>query len=224
MDDTVNNPYYTDSQQQVDYPLHADDGVIEIADPLALPIEDEELVKTIDERIHASNKFFNGKYNLKERRKKNEMYLFGRQLEDPEAMKLRKIYDAAYLDNALYEIESSLKPLAMSHLPDIMVLPGSDDPEKAKTAKDVSLAVDDSNKKRKQRQALSIAFKHLPVYYTAVLKARWDVREGKYGDYRFDVVHPEYIVIDHTATTPNTSDMSFIAECLPMTVQDAFMR
>jgi hypothetical protein len=224
MDESLNNPWKLDEVQQVYNPLNPQDGVVELADPLALGVEDKELIDTIDDRIEASNKFFENKYNLKARRRKNEMMLFGRQIDNAESKNELKVYDARYLDNALYEIESSLKPLAMSHLPDMIVLPGSDNEDSIKSAKDISLVVDTTNKKRRQRQVLAIGFKHLPVYFTAVLKARWDPEMGEYGDYRFDPVHPEYIVFDHTATSTNPDDMSFIAQCLPLTVQDVIMR
>ena len=224
MDGNTTNPFATDAQQQVSNTLVPTDEIIERADPIALSIPDSELKEFAKKRREASMKFFEDKYNLTKRREKNETYLFGRQVESLESGGKLKDYETRSADNALYEIEASLKPLAMSRLPDIIVTPGSEDIEKQKTADEVTIAIDDTLKKREQREVLGLAFKHLPVYLTAVIKTRWDSEKGKYGDYRFDVIHPEYIVVDHTCTTRNPDDMGFIAQLVPQTLQEGLMK
>lgn len=208
----------------VNYTLNPNEGIQEVADPLALDIDDEQLVKIIDRRIKDSRRFFSTKYNLYERRRKNETYLFGRQIAEQEAKHLLKIYEARYLDNALYEIEASIKPLAMNKLPDLIVSPNNETEEAKDTAESVSQVVDADIKKRNNRVVLGIAFKHLPVYFTGVIKARWNPELGKYGDYQFEVVHPDMIDIDHTCATNNVDDMEFISQILPMSIQQAIMR
>lgn len=224
MDNFNTNPLYTDDIQQVRNTLTFAFEEDTALDPLALDIPDTDLEQIVKERVKASEKFFEQKYNLKDRREKNEKYLFGRQLSDKLKRGELKDYETRASDNAIYEIEASLKPLAMSKLPDIIVTPGDDDPAKEQTAKDLSIAIDDMNKKREQREVLGMAFKHLPVYFTAVLKARWDSEAGTAGEYTFDVINPNYIVVDHTATTRNPDDMSYIAQVVPMTVQEALMK
>lgn len=223
--DEISTPFNRDEQQIVDYPIIPQEGVSsESADPLSLDIPDDDLVKIVDKRIEDSKKFFNGKYNLSDRRKTNETYLFGRQIDELERAGNLKKYEARFLDNVIYEIEASLKPLAMSHLPDMLVTGGKDDAEQTQVAKDLTLIINDTNKQRKQRQITGIGFKHLPVYYTAVLRAFWNPEKGDSGDYDFTIVHPDYIVFDHTARFPDESEMDFIAECQPMSIQEAFMR
>lgn len=217
-------PNILDEQQHVSGLSVPQEGVIENADPLSLDINDDELIKIVDDKIEASKKFYDEKKNLTERRKKNVNYLFSRQIDEKEKKEELKKYESRASDPALYEIESSLKPLAMSHLPDMMVLPGSDDPEKQQTAKDLTVVVNDTNKKRKQRKTLALGFKHLPAYFTACIKARWDPELGKYGDYRFDIVHPNLVVASHTAKTNESDYMEMIAETLPISVQELFMR
>lgn len=223
MDANQTNPLYTDPQQQVLNTLEFNEVTIQISDPLAMDIDDVELEKIVTDRINTSKKFFEEKYNLTERRQKNERYLFGRQVAEKEKKGEIKDYETRSADNALYEIEASLKPLAMSKLPDIIVTPGGEDPDREESAKNLSIVVDDMNKKRKQREILGLGFKHLPSYFTAVLKARWDSEVGTTGDYIFDIIHPEYVVVDHTATSKNPEDMSFIAQCVPKTVKELVM-
>jgi len=211
-----------DEQQQVNNDLNI--GQITPTDPLSLEIPDKDLADIVPERIKASRAFFNDKYKLDSRREKNEKYRFGRQIDDFEKDKDTKKYQSRSADNAIYEIETTLKPLAMSKLPDMIITPGGEGEERKQSASDLTVVVDEVNKKIEQREALGMAFQHLPVYFTAVLKARWDPEKGKHGDYRFDVINPEYIIIDHTATTRNVDDMGFIAQKSPMTVQDLLMK
>lgn len=223
--DNQTSPLYTDPGQGVYNPLEFKDNVLQISDPLELKIEDDELIRIIDKRIKDSENFFEDKYNLKERRRRNETYLFGRQLVDKEKNNELKDYESRSSYNILYEIEASLKPLAMSKLPDILVTSGDDKDEKKKeSAKNLSTAIDDMNKKREQRMVLGLGFKHLPVYFTAILKTRWDSTKGKNGDFLFEIIPPEYIVFDHTSQSKNPDDMSFIAQVVPMTVQDLLMK
>ena len=207
--------------QPVENSLLKEEAVIEQRSPLTLDIREQEAVTTINSWIKTSRTFFEKKYNLYERRKKNETFLFGRQVEERDKLKKLKDYESRYLDNVLYEIEASLKPLAMSRLPDMIVTPGNDTPESLKTSEDVSKVIDTDIKKRQNRQVLGIAFKHHPVYFTGIIKCRWDPEKE---DYIFEVIHPDQIDVDHTCHTKDANDMSFVSQILPMTVQMAIMR
>lgn len=214
-----------DSQQIISNTLPFKEGIGEHSDPMTLDIPDDELVKIVDERIKTSEKFYENKYNLKSRREKNETMLFGRQIQALEKERKLKDYETRSSDNALYEIEASLKPLAMSKLPDMIVTSGVEGDEKRKkSAEDLTIAVNDTTKRRETREVLSLGFKHLPAYFTAVLKARWDSSVDNQGDRVFEIIHPEYIVADHTATNKNSDKMQFIAQLVPSTVQDMFMK
>jgi len=131
-----------------------------------------------------------------------------------------KDYETRYLDNALYEIEASIKPIAMSKLPDMIVLPNKDDPESKETAEDITIIVDSDIKKRENRKTLGLAFKHLPVYFTGIIKARWNPEKN---DFEFINVHPNNVVVDHTCSTNNADDMKFICEFVPITVQEILL-
>ncbi len=215
---------YTDPTQQVDNPLTFDERTLSISDPLQIDIPEKELLDITKKRVEESEKFYEEAYNLKARRAKNEMYLFGRQVGQLEKDGKLKNYEARSSDNALYEIEATLKPLAMSKLPDILVTPGRPDPERIQSAKDLTIVVNDTNKQRAQRETVALAFKHLPVYFTAVVKAKWDSEKGIDGDFSFPCIHPEYIIVDHTCTSRNVDDMGFIAQCVPTTVEGMFIQ
>jgi hypothetical protein len=205
----------------INYDIKDEEDVLQESSPLTLDIDDETLVKIIDKKISNYQKFFTDKYDLFERRKKNEMYLFGRQITEKEKKKELKPYEARYVDNVLYEIEATLKATAMSRLPDMIVTPGNDTEESRQTAENVSKIIDDDLKKRETRQVLGMAFRHLPVYFTGVVKTRWDPVKD---DYVFEVVHPDYIEVDETATSKDTDKMNFISQIVPITVEEATIR
>lgn len=220
----LQSPYSLLQKTSIENPLQARDGVVEEADPLSIDIEDEELRKVLEERIRVSKKFFEDKYKLDTRRDKNERYLFGRQVAANESANRYRPYEAHYQDNALYEIEASIKPVAMSRLPDMIVLPGNDNPESVDLAKNITLVIDTQLKKRETRKIIGMGFKHLPVYFTGIIKVRWNPEKGEYGDYEFENVHPENVVVDDQCTTNNADDMSFVAQAMKLTVQGVVMR
>jgi len=205
-------------------PTNPDEGVINAIDPLALDIPDEELVKVVDRDQKERKKFWTNNYNLFERRTKLEEALFGRQIQQKEKDKELKKYEARYSNNALYEIEASIKPVAMSRLPDLIVTPGNETKEAKDSADDISKAVDDDLKKRQNRQVLGLAFKHLPIFFTGIIKTRWNPELGKDGDYEYVNVHPDNIMIDYTASTASADDMRTIPETVSLTVQEVIMR
>lgn len=196
--------------------------LLQKADPIEVDIDDELLVKIINKRLKDSKDYFSKpEIDLYNRRKKNIMYLFGRQVEDKVKRNQLKIYQTRYLDNVLYEIESSLKPLAMSRLPDLIVTPGQQGDEAQKTADDISKVINTQIKTRQNRQALGIAFKHRPAYFVGVIKCRWVPERN---DFIFEPVHPDYIEVDHTCQSNNADDMWLVAETRPVTVQELFIR
>lgn len=205
-------------------PVIADDGIIAVHDPLQVDIEDNELIKIVNERIRSANKFWEEKYNLTARRERTETYLFGRQIQQKESLKRFKPYEIRYLDNAIYEIEKSIKPVAMSRMPDMIVMPGQPGTQSEDTAKDITEIIDNDLKKRETRQVLALAFKHLPVYFTGIIKCVWDPTIGTEGDYRFINVHPMDVIIDETSSTNDANQMQFIAEAQKMTAEEVIMR
>ena len=189
------------------------------ADPLKIELKDDVLIRVIEKRIEDSKSFYKKELNLYERRKRNRKYLSGNQL--PAGL---KNYSARYIDNLIYEGEGTIKPIALSRLPDLIVKPGNDTDESKKIAEDITSVINSDIRKRENRKCLGLSFKHLPVYFQGVLKAVWDPQKGDDGDYRFKVVHPDNIIIDHTATTNNPDDMDFIAEATEISIKEATMR
>ena len=195
------------------------DEFLEELNPLNLDIDDKTLVDNIDTRIKRSKDFYVIK-DLKDRQERNKAYLFGEQFQ---GIRWKK-YNARYMDNLHYEGMWTIKPIAMSRLPDMIVKPGNNTQESKNTAEDITKVVNSDLRKRENRKTLGLAFIHRPVYFTGVMKAVWDPTTGDSGDYRFKNVFPQNIIVDHTATTNDTRDMSFISEYVELSIKEVTMR
>lgn len=190
------------------------------ADPLRLDLKEEDLIRVINAKIKAANDFYKNELKLSERRKKNFDYLLGDQIDETRL----KYYQAKYVDNVIYEAEGTIKPIALSRLPDLLVKPGNPSDESKRLAEDLTKLVNSDIRRRENRRILSLGFKHLPIYFISCLKAIWDPQLGDNGDYRFKVVHPDNLVVDHTAATNKSEDMEFIAEATEMSVKEVTMK
>jgi len=203
-------------------PPIADEGLFsEPTDPLALDIDDDELAEVVDKRITDIRQFYETEYDLYARRKKNEEFLFGKQIINKEKDHALKDYESKFQDNVLYEIEANLKPLAMSRLPDLIVTPGNDSEQSRLMAQEISKAIDTDIKKRENRMVLGLAFKHLPAYFTGVIKARWD---PELDDYVFETIHPDLVDVDYTSPKKDANSMKLISQIVPLTVEEILMR
>lgn len=190
-------------------------------DPLALEIEDDELVKIFDKRLNESRSFYRNEMDLYDRRSTNELYYFGRQIIEKDKAHLLKDYESRFHDNVLYEIEATLKPLAMSRLPDLIVTPGNDSEEAKLMSQELSKVIDTQIKERENRQVLGMVSKHRDVYFTGVIKVRWD---PEIDDYKFEAIHPDLIDVDYTSTTNSAQDMEWISQIVPTTIKEVLMR
>jgi hypothetical protein len=197
----------------------------EQADPLMLSIDDDDLVEILDKRIKASRDFYKENYDLYERRKKNETYIFGRQIAQLEKNGDLKEYENKNLDNVLYEIEANIKPIAMSQLPDMIVTPGNQSDNSTASADLLTKVVDTDIKNRNNRIVLALAFKHRPIYFVGIIKCLWNPElAGGLGDYEYVAVHPDKIDFDHTVTEPDADKMKFISQLVTLSVQEVIMR
>ena len=201
-------------------PIEAEEKIIEVKDPLALEIDDTELLK-ITKDYETKSKGYFAKIRLKDRQNRNFSYLFARENNSIDNLLNKK---RQYSDNLLYEIESTLKPLATSKDPDILVYPAQEQEQSIQSAKDLTLALQHSLNVRELKEVKALAFKHLPVYFIACVKYRWNPAKGKNGDYEFITINPQNLILDNNAKGRDTNKMSFIGEYQDVSVNDLIMR
>lgn len=216
-----NNPF---AHNQVNIPNDTED-VGDITDPLALTIPDDDLIKNVDSWIEASRRYYEKEYNLFEVRKRNEVYRFGRQIQELERNTKLKGYESRTLDNVLYEIERSQKPLALSSLPELIVSPGQETDQSKKLAEMITKVVNSDLQQEQNRKVLAMAWQHRPVYRVGIIKCVWNPQLfGGLGDYEFVWVHPDAVDIDHLAVEADAEKMRFIPHKVSMRVKDVLMR
>lgn len=196
------------------------EGLVAVADPLALEIEDEELVETVDYLIKQSRGFFKKK-DLYQRRKKNEEYYLGQQISHLERDGKFKAHEVRYNDNIIYEGESSLKPIALSRLPDLLVKPAKMNTRSVEAARKLTDIINSDMRKRENRIVLGRAYKHRPIYFTGCIKYRWDVEKN---DYCFECVHPDNIDVDWSSPDNRTENMRWVAHHYKLTAKEVVMR
>jgi len=190
-------------------------------DPLSIDIKDEEFAQVVRTRREAAQSWYKNNKDLYDRQKLNKVMYLGIQDRDREWKK----YESKFQDNLIYEGEAYIKPIALSRLPDLLVDPGGGNSgEEIKVATDeLTEMLNTSIREREHRRALSLSFKHVPLYYAGVIKAVWNPKKGRYGNYEFVVVHPDNIVFD-TVRSNDPQKMSFISEKVEWTIKDVLMR
>jgi hypothetical protein len=196
------------------------EGLVAIADPLSLDIPDKELVETVDYLIDQSRKFFKGK-DLYARRKKNETYYLGRQIEQMEKEGKYKQHEVRYNDNVIFEGEATLKPIALSRLPDLLVKPSKMIARSLEAARKLTELINSDMRKRENRIVLSRAYRHRPIYFTGVIKWRWS---PEINDYCFENVHPNNIDVDWSSPDNQTKNMRWVAHHYKLTAKEIVMR
>lgn len=210
--------------KQGDYPhslpVIPEEKIIKIEDPLTLEEEDDKLISIVDDYVTGSKGHFS-KIRLRDRQNRNYANLWGRENNTMDSLLNKK---NVYSDNVIYEIESTLKPLATSKDPDILVYPAGESPEQQETADQLTLALQHAINVRELKDVKALAFKHLPVYFIGAVKYFWNPKKGKNGDIDFRVVHPQNLILDDGAKTKNVKQHRFLGEYIEVSVQDLIMR
>lgn len=196
--------------------IKPENAVIEKRDALSLKLSDETFARTANKLIKDSETFFNREMSLKERREKNWIYYFGKQLRERKL----KDYQSRFQDNLLYEGIGYLKPIAISQMPDILTSPGTDDEQAKQTSDMLSKYVDSDIKKKDRRKVLGMAFKHLHLMFIGVIKPYWN---PELDDYDFRWVFPENIVLDYTSPDLDPDHMQFVAEYCMYSIKELVM-
>ena len=195
----------------------------DIADALKLELDDEDFVEVMNQRIKDSRAFFS-KRDLYKRREKNEQYWLGQQVQQMLKAGVLKPHHARYQDNIIFEAEGTLKAIAVSRVPDLIVTPGNDTDESREIADNLTNVINNRIRKRENRIVLGRAYVHRPIYFVGVMKARWDSEKGRLGDYVFESIHPSNLDVDHTATSNDTNEMDWMTEHYDLTVKEILMR
>lgn len=205
------NPNDTSTTITPQEQLHTE-APIDQAPPFAMPIDDTVLLSIVKTKIKDAEAFAEDKLKLKARRKTNEEFYLGKQLDESQLF----AWQIPYKDNLIWQNLEIRLAIAVGKMPDIIATPPDDDPKSKKRAADIEKALEIKVKSTMTRNLLKAGLRHRELYLLGCVKCRWDAQKGKHGDYTYDLVRPDRLVIDPTATIPYdgfTSDnMEFIGE------------
>lgn len=181
---------------------------------LYLPIEDSELVSLIERKEKNIIDFNNDKLKLKQRQKKNRDFWRGEQYEDEANFESWQI---AYKDNVIYQDLETRITLAASRMPDIIVTPPNDNDASITATEIYERILNIKLNSALTQRILKRGLRNHHLDFFAVIKARWDpnLASGS-GDFIFELVRPERILLDHTATIP---DNGYTADNLEFTIE-----
>ena len=197
--------------------------IITEADPLKIDLDDNEFVNVMDKKIQDSRDHFK-KISLYDRRDSNEEYYLGREIEHLEKDKKLKGYEARYMDNVIFEAEGTLKAVAISRVPDLLVKPGNDSDQSREIADNLTEIINSRMRKRENRRVLGMAYSHRPIYFIGCIKCVWDPEKGRDGDYYFEAIHPDNIDLDHTASRACEDQMDWVAHHYELSIKEILMR
>lgn len=178
-------------------------------------VDDADLLAVLQKKIDESTKHYKDKLKLPTRRETNRNYWLGKQHEG------KPYYDwqVPYTDNIIYRDTETRIAIAAGRMPDIVVIPENENDKSASADAHeyedyLSGRVNSDITKRIVKNVL----RDREIKLLGAVKIRWDENRGAHGDFTFERVRPENLVIDHTAIIPDdgfsTDDMSYISEWL----------
>lgn len=191
---------------------------------LDLGVEDDKLVQFI-KAYTESSETFERDIKLKERREINKRFYFGKQISEGiyngigSNLKIRS-YETPIVDNVIKEGMDKLRPLVLSRLPEFIITAGTDSEESQKSAEGISKMVNNALTSQELKQKLDQTFKHHNLNFIGVLKWRWNPQKGKLGDFDVEVIHPDNIRIDYTATQANECEMKVITHLVEKSLKE----
>ena len=179
---------------------------------LTLDIDDKELLQVIGSKIKASESYFKDKLKINKRRERNEKFWRGDHWKESEF----EDWQIPYKDNLIWRNTEHRTAMASSRIPDLIITSNSDMPEDKEAARELENWLDIRliNEQTKRLTRNSLRDNHLK--FIGITKFRYDPNLGEDGDFVYERVKPDYVILDHTATIPEdgfTADnMEFIAE------------
>lgn len=163
-------------------------------------LDDAQLNQIIDARITESKTAYD-LIKLDDRRKKNRDFWKGNQVKDDDGL--------AYVDNVIWQDTEQRISIAVGRMPDIIVVPTSNDLTFRDRAQKLEKALDIDFSSKKLKRTIKNGLRHNHLDFIGVLKASWNPNKRDFGDYEFNLCDPRKVLISHTATIPEdgfTSD------------------
>lgn len=197
-----------DPENKPEYKTEEQERQEEISVPgegVSLPIDDNDLVSIIDKRIRDDEMFYRSVLKLDKRTKDMEDFYLGKQFDESQFA----IWQVPYKDNIIWQDLEHRIATAAGRMPDIIVTPAEDSPEKKEKARTFEKILDIKVKNDVTKRLVKDGLRNLHISLRAAIKVRWDKNRGPNGDFVFELVRPHRVGVEHTSTIPHdgfTSD------------------
>lgn len=166
---------------------------------LELPIDDDVLLGVITKKINATESFYKDKLKLDVRRKENQDFWVGKQLDTSRFDE----WQVPTVDNMIWQDTETRIAIASGRMPDIVVTPSDQSLEAGQAAKTLEKGLRIKISSNSIKRMVKDGLRQHHINFTAAIKCRWNKNLGKNGDYEFYLCNPLAIGIDHTATIPH---------------------
>lgn len=190
-------------------------GLIEEKPVLALDVPDKELIENFKRWENDAKSYWNDPngFNLEARRKKNERYYKGIQLDESKLYS----YQIPYVQNELFIATETITAYTTSSDPSAEVLPEDDSTQSRVMAEDLEWGLNVHSEKFKLGEKIEKIERSMYLKYVGIMKLYWDETAQ---DIVPRVVEPENIVVDKGCRLGENP--LFICETCTATVQQIF--
>lgn len=168
-------------------------------EPLDLDIKDNILADVIQKKIDETEAHNKNKLKLPERRKRNYDFWRGDQLNEAEL----EAWQYPHKNNLIWQDLEHRISIAAGRMPDIIVTPADNTPEKKESARKFEKILDIKVKNDVTKRIIKDGLRDLHNELTAAVKVRWDKNKGENGDFIYELVRPGKFGVDYTATIPH---------------------
>lgn len=177
--------------------LDGQEGVAQSQETFALDLPDEEITKTLNERINDSRTFWNNSnsFNLSERRLRNQRFVTGDHWYDSGYLG----QGIPYVQNEIFTAEQVISAYVTSRLPELESYPAEDKPESRRLAQNVSSMIRFHSEEHDLQGILGNIVLALLNDYIGAIELEWDPNCGKYGDIVPKFVVSKNMIVDKRA-------------------------
>lgn len=166
--------------------------------PMDLNLDDNMLISLIEQKITDTKTFNTSQINLDTRQKNNEKFWLGQHIDTSKF----HTHQIPYVDNMIWQDTENRIQLAAGRMPDFIITPGDGSMDGRDRARKVERVINMELTDSKIKRIVKNGLRHNHIYMIGVVKARWDPTKGPFGDFVFEVVRPEKLLLSSTTTIP----------------------
>lgn len=176
--------------------LDGQEGVAQEQGTFTLELADEEITKTLDQRINDSRTFWNdsSSFNLKERRERNNRFVMGDHWYDSGLQN-----GIPYVQNEIFTAEQVIASYLSSRIPELETYPGQDTPESRRLAQNVASMMRYHSEEHGLQDIINNIVLSMINDYVGMIELEWDPNCGPYGDIVPRFVSARDVIVDKRA-------------------------